>query len=265
MKCFVIVLFVTTMAWNNSGMIFYPNIQLNFEAITQTPSIEYSIELMDVAYSPFLEIGSKEIFLRGKLGGNDEIWWQLRIKNSKNFDCDKDHNTFLFQRHKMFKENITNENNAQEGRKLEVLDVFFDNNSMLLLPELEGCKNAPKNDKINQNQVQLILFKNSEATELVIFGLKFTVYSTMLGYIRFMNTAIEGNTNEQNEAVFNDLIEYCQKVANFANNSYIPTFDHIYLEDIFKPSKKAWTNYIVCLSIVVVTIILLIIIKFCFY
>lgn len=265
MMCLVIVIFVSAMAWSTVGMIYYPNIKLNFETLTQTPFIEYTIEIMDEAYSPFLKIGSKEIFLRQKPGEpNNERWWQFRIKYPSNIDCDESHGDFLFQRYKTFKEQITNENDAQEGRKLEVLDVLFDNDSFSLLPEFDGCKGASKNDKIYQNQIQIIIFKNSEATELAVFGFNFTVYSSMLGYIRFMNTATVENTNEQNEAVFNDIFEYCQKVADFANNSYIPTFDHIYLDDIFKTSENSWNKYIVSFSIVVI-IILLIIIKYCCY
>ena len=67
-------------------------------------------------------------------------------------------------------------------------------------------------------------------------------------------------SDEENEAVCIDFIEYCQKVAMIPNKNYIQTFDHIYSDDIFKPSKNSWTNYIKSLSIFAGMIILLIII-----
>lgn len=265
MKYSVIVLFVAAMAMDIAGSKFYPNIKLNFKKLSQVLYIDYSVETIDGGYTPFLEIGSKETILRGTSGRNSEIWCDVIMTLNKNVDCNNILNSFGFERNEVFTKAIINENDAQEGSQLEVLDVFFYNFSLLFLSEFDGCQNALRNDKIYQNEVHLILFKNCEAFEINIFDKKYSVYSTMLGYIRFVNTAIEGNTIEQNEVVFTDLVEYCQKVAKFANNSYIPTFDHIYLEDIFKLSKNIWTpwtNFIIFLSIFVTMIILLMIIKF---
>lgn len=272
MKYSVMVLIVTALVFNIAGTKFYPNIKLNFEKLSQNLYIDYSIEIIDGCYTPFFEIASKEVILRGTTtrdanGKTCNIWCDVIMTQTKNVYCGDIYNSFGFERNEIFTKSIINENDAEEGSKLEVLDVFYYNFSLMFFSEFDGCQNALKNDKISQIEVHLILFKNCEAYELNIFGKTYSVYSTMLGYIRFMNTATEENTIEQNEVVINDIIEYCQKVAKFANNSYIPTFDHIYLEDIFKPPRNTWdpwSNYIVCLSIFLTMIILLIIIKYCF-
>lgn len=259
MKCLVVVAF----CFNIVGAVFFPNIKLSFKTLSEVLHIDYTIETFQEGYSPFLDYVSKRIILRQWTRSGRETFWELLQMHQNSINCANMYDAITFNRNSDFKENITFENNDQKWSKREVIDVFYYNNSLMTLPQFDGCKNTLKDDKLNENEIHLILFKNSEPIELTLWGIQFSVYSTMLGYIRFMNTATIGNTNEQNEAVFNDIFEYCQKVAKLSDDNYIPTFDHIYSDDIFGLLKNKRIYQIVILTIFVIMIILLIITVTC--
>lgn len=139
-----------------------------------------------------------------------------------------------------FDDNIANKNveyEDSEGKKLEVVDNLTYNYSFPTLMNFYGCHNAVNNDMMHWNQIKLILFKNSQKFEITAWNQTITAYPFMLGHIQIMNTAIEDNTEEENEVVFNDLIEYCQKVLKSENKNYIPTFDDVYSNNVLTPTS----------------------------
>lgn len=141
-----------------------------------------------------------------------------------------------------------------KGKKLEVLKNLIFNFFQPHLMNYYGCENANKNDKLHMNQIKFILFKDSEIFEISVGNENISAYSTILGYMQVMNIATAGNTEEQNEVVFNDLIEYCQKVAMIGNKRYVPTFDDIYLENSLK--TKIYKPFVIIELIIVFVIII---------
>lgn len=248
MKFFVTVLIISIMTFSTYGLVIIPNLRFHLLSLKETPEVEYSI--YPIRGSLSLVAGTSDIFLN--VLKYKPIFFKISINY---FDVDSFTKVFFIP----FEDNIDNmdvQYEDTEGKKLEVIDNLIYNNSQPQIMTYYGCKNSKKSDKINMNRINLIIFKSSEMFKISVWNETFTAYSSLLGYIQTMNTAIEGNSDEDNEGVFNDLIEYCQKVAKFENKNYIPTFDDVYLEKHFTTSTSNYNPILIIVMILFIVIII---------
>lgn len=238
MKCIVIVVAILFASQINST-IRYPNILLTFKTLSDYQFIEYSIETIEGSFSPLHILKLYTISLRVRaLNTKPYFTFDILFRYKSEFDCDTRFNIPLLPIEKRLDEYDNCETKLQE-----ILPVLSLNSSALLFMQFYGCNNSKLDDKMHENQIDLHLYKNSEPIEVRLWNETYTVHSSMLGYIKIMNIATKGNSDEENEGVFNDLTEYCQKVANISNKNYIPTFDDIYFVESTDNSQKFVNAY----------------------
>lgn len=248
MKFSVTVVIISILTLSTFGLVIIPNIRFQLHSFKQTPLVEYSVYPIGGILS--LVAGTSEMYL-------DVLKYKpIMCKISIDYvDIHSFTKMFVIP----FDDNIDNmdvQYEDTEGKKLEVIDNLIYNYSQPNLMKFYGCENSKRSDKIHMNRISLILFKNSKMFEMSVWNETITAYPSILGYIQTMNTATEGNSDEDNEGVFNDLIEYCQKVAKLAKKNYIATFDDMYLEKHFTTTISNYNPILIVGLILLIVIII---------
>lgn len=243
MKCIMIVgsLFLALVQINST--VISPNILLTFKTLTDYQQIEYSIESIEGSFSPLyisqLYASSLRIVQMNSPPGT-YLRIDILFDYKNNDNCVDRFNIPVDMMN-----NTLGEYTNWEGHHQKLLFALSTNSSSFRFMQFYGCINSKLDDKLHNNQIYLYLFKNSEPIDIHVWNETFQVYSSILGYIKILNKAIEGNSDDENEAVFNDLTEYCHKIADISNKNYIPTFDDLYLDDNIETLWNGYTFHVV--------------------
>lgn len=254
MKCIMIVGILFQALLQINSTIISPNIILTFKTLTDFQHIEYSIETIE-GYSSSLYISELYTTTFRIVHVQITSWRTDLVFYYKNNDKCVDRFNIPLET----MNNKLGEFTNWKGYKQELLFVLHTNCSAFMFMQFHGCINSKLDDKLHNNQIFLYLFKNSEPIDITAWNQTFQVYSSMLGYIKILNKATEGNSDEENEAVFNDLIEYCRKVPDISNKNYIPNFDDLYLDDDNQP---IWNEYTFHVAIILFILLLMMFISY---
>ena len=264
MKWFVVVVIVAAISLEVNGLNREPNVKFKFKRLTVGPIVEYEAQTIRETYSnlqisEFYSVKLKTMtYLKNQ---RLKFLWVLEIKYNKRCECEREVK-LPFYTVSNITEEMENNYQTQEEDKYEILAFLTFNHSMKFLMEAYGCMNSDPKDKIHKNEFTLILYKTNEPLNLKIWNNQFVVYSYILGYLRIINTAIENNTDENNEKVFSDIVNYCQE--NTDNINHVSKFDDLYSDSTIEAPKMVKFPFIVPVVIVLTILVLTAIIStFC--
>lgn len=265
MKFFVAVVIVSVIALNIYGLNLRPNVQLTLNALTDFDTLEYSIEPLMGSFSALHARRSSVISLRSfTIHGPNNRWWTIQFQHKNQMNCYWNVNVPLSENPNILDDSYV-KYESWKGKKQKVLHSFYDNKSIPFLMEFYGCKRANKHDKIHQNQLNLVLLKNSEPKKIEVWNTTLTFYPSFLGYLQTKNIVNKYNTDEKNERIFRDLIHYCQHIADIPESkNYIPSFESSYENHHLQPTKTTWIfKYILIIIVALLILLLIICIGFC--
>ena len=265
MKCFVIVGIVTVLALNINGLNFKPNIQVTLKSLNEFNYMEYSIEPLMGSTSPLHLTKAYIISLKSFKFNQNQNWWSIVFQHSNQYKCNYLADVSLEEVENVQDNNFV-EFDTWEGKMHEILYTLHDNTSKPILMEFYGCKRAKNNDKIHQIEINMVLVKDSEPITVKVWNKTLTFYPSFLGYFQIKNIANTSNTDEENELIFRDLLQYCQHIADIPEyRKFFPSFEAFYRNDSLKTLKEPTLimNYIPIVTVATIILLLIICIGFC--
>ncbi|CAO1409146.1 unnamed protein product [Diamesa tonsa] len=210
------------------------NVLIEFEGVPSETYVHYTIKPIKPGKKVQLIKGDEtSIYLRhdakfGKLTN----WWDLFIKKSLLFESSV-YEQNIVNPMRIYKEHNKNETDSFldqsficNGQRMEIEIILI---GSALLPNFMrqyGCKNSRITDNINKNIVYLILFKGDPPLfEMNINNSTLHAFRYRKGILKVANLAMKNNTLEENELIFNHLINYCENVASIRESTYESKFD----------------------------------------
>lgn len=227
----MVVVFVAVLALNIYGLTLRPNVELTIKALTPE-SIDYVIEPLKGSFSP-LHVSRSYVITMSSISFNSqyESYFMLGIKHTNQYNCDLSVSIPLDKNPAILVDSYVEFDNWK-GKKHKIVHSLQDNKSIPLLMQFYGCKHTKLGDLIHINEINLVIIKNSEPSDIKIWNNSVTSYPSLLGYLQVKNMANRNNTDEENEHVFRDLMIYCQKTATIPESqNYISTFQDVYEKD----------------------------------
>lgn len=238
MKCLVGVVLVKVLFLNIYGLTLKPNVEMTIKAFTHD-SIDYVIEPLEGSFSP-LHVSRSYVITIRSFAGQYMSFWMLLIKQTNQYNCDLSVSISMEKNPTILVDSYVNFDNW-EGQKQTIVESLQDNKSIPLVMQIYGCKRTRIGDLIHNNEINLVIFKNREPSDVQIWNDTLTIYPSLLGYLQVKNMANINNTDEENELVFHDLMIYCQNVATIPESqNYIASFQDFYEDDDLVIIKSNW-------------------------
>ncbi|CAO1409138.1 unnamed protein product [Diamesa tonsa] len=168
---------------------------------------------------------------------------------------------------RIYKENNKNESNSFldqsficNGQRMEIETILIGSTIMPNFLRQYGCKNSRITDNINKNIVYLILFKGDPFFEMKIDNSTLHAFRLRKGILKVANFAKKNNTQEENEFIFNHLVDYCENVASIRESTYESNFEEAFgLKAIIITDEAPEHNFkipIIIFSLVAIMIII---------
>lgn len=212
-----------------SSIEFCSNVLIQFEQASEF-SVRYTINPIKPGKKVLLLKDEEMSFYLSfmKFGANSD-WWGLNTKKRVMFD------SILYERNEISPLHIYKQYDDNESYSF--LEQTFDCNEKRMEIELKligdklsptfmsqyGCKNSRITDEINNNIIYFIVFKGDPYFDLNIGNS--SAFRVRTGILKATNIAMKNKTFEQNEIIFNHLIEYCRNIASVRESTYESNFD----------------------------------------
>ncbi|CAO1409154.1 unnamed protein product [Diamesa tonsa] len=248
------------------------NVLIEFKGVPTKTYVHYTIKPIKPGRNVKLIKGDEiSLYLRHAKFGKHTNWWGLDIKKKLVFDSS------VYERNILTPMRIYNDTTRYyKNESNSFLDQSFICNGQRTETEIEtiliggtilpnfmrqyGCKNSRIADKINKNIVYLILFKGDPLFKINIDNSTLHAFRFRKGILKVANIGIKNKTHEENEIIFNHLVDYCEKVASIRKPSYVSKFEKAFdMETIIITDKAPERNFkipIIIFSLVAIIIII---------
>ncbi|CAO1409162.1 unnamed protein product [Diamesa tonsa] len=228
----VVAVLASLLVKSVSAIELCSNVLIEFEGIPIETFVHYTIKPIKPGKKVQLFKGDEiSLHLRHAKFGKLTNWWGLYVKKELVFDSSVYERNILNPM-RIYKESSIDESNSFldqsficNGQRMEIEAIFI---GEALLPNFMsqyGCKNSRITDNINKNIVYLIIFKGDPLFELKIDNSTLHAFRSRKGILKVANFAIKNNTQEENEFIFNHLINYCENVASSRESTYESNFE----------------------------------------
>ncbi|CAO1399934.1 unnamed protein product [Diamesa hyperborea] len=213
---------------------FCSNVLIEFEGVPIDASVQYTIKPITPGKEVQLIKGDQiSLHLRHAKFGKHINWWGLYIKRELVFDSSVYERNILNPM-RIYKDNIDETDSFLDqsficdGQRMEIETILIGDTLLPNFISQYGCKNSKIADKINKNIVYLILFKGDPLFEINIDNSTLHAFRSRKGILKVVNIAKKNNTQEENELVFNQLIDYCENIASIRQSTYESEFDEAF-------------------------------------
>ncbi|CAO1399942.1 unnamed protein product [Diamesa hyperborea] len=209
------------------------NVLIEFEGVPSETYVHYTIKPIKPGRKVQLIKGDEiSIYLRrdakfGKLTN----WWDLYIKSYLLFKSSV-YERSIVNPLRIYKEIYKNESNSFldqsficNGQRMEIEAILIGDTLLPNFMRQYGCKKSRITDNINKNIIYLLLFKGDPLFQINIDNSTLHAFRSRKGILKVVNIAIKNNTLEENELVFNHLVDYCEKVASIRESTYESKFN----------------------------------------
>lgn len=230
----VVVVVVVLLIKSASAIELCSNVWIEFEQASEF-AVRYKVNPIEPGKKVQLFRDDEMSFYMTFMAfGTNSDWWGLDTKKRVMFD------SLWYERNEMSPLHIYKQN--RESESYSFLDQTFYCNEKRMEIELKligdqlspsfmsqyGCKNTKLTDDINKNIIYLIIFKGDPYFHLNIENSTISAFRVRKGILKAINIAIKNKTHEQNEMLFNHLIDYCEKIASTRESTYESKFDEAF-------------------------------------